>query len=200
MIVLGDGHYSRVCFFCPRHDRPLWICPVRVIHKLHPTNACFGFPWKASPLGSLMFNVGLYGAPNGGTKPYDPVLLNRKIETFVSNKGGRKMLYAQNFYTRDEFWLLFDKEAYTRARETYHAEAIFPDVVDKLLFSSERMETLTGVRRVSFASCWRQMLNWYLSLWQELLLPSALHDYYGLDHTETALYVRAAAAESPASA
>ena len=26
--------------------------------------------------------------------------------------GGRKMLYAQSFYTRDEFWALFDRAAY----------------------------------------------------------------------------------------
>ena len=168
---------------------PIWICPVRVMHPIHHTNACFGFPWRSSAVGSLMVNVGIYGAPYGGKEAYDPVLLNRTIETFVSEKGGRKMLYAQNFYTKEEFWNLFDKRAYSLARKNYYSENVFPDVVDKLLFSKDRLNTLTGVKRVSFVSCWKKMLRWYISLWEELLLPNVLHKSFGLDHTEMSLYV-----------
>ena len=136
-----------------------------------------------------MVNVGIYGAPHGGHEAYDPVLLNRAVETFVSEKGGRKMLYAQNFYTKEEFWELFDKRAYTWARKTYSSEDVFPDVVDKLLFNNTRMSALHGVKSVSFVSCWRKMLRWYLSLWEELLLPNSFHKTAGLDHTDMSLYV-----------
>ena len=89
---------------------------------IHRTNACFGFPWQSSPHRSLMFNVGVYGTPHGGTEAYDPVDLNREVEGFVSGLGGRKMLYAQTFYTQDEFWKLFDERALARRIEELYPQ------------------------------------------------------------------------------
>ena len=91
---------------------------MRVVQReIHRTNACFGFPWRSSPHGLLMFNVGVYGTPHGGAAAYDPVDLNREVERFVSDRGGRKMLYAQTFYTREEFWELFDLGACGAVRQ-----------------------------------------------------------------------------------
>ena len=78
-------------------------------------------------------------------------------------------------------------------RALYDGEGVFPEVVDKLLFGAERMDALRGVRRVSFTECWGKMLRWYLSLWQEMIVPAVLHERCGLDHTDTALYTLGAA-------
>ena len=145
-------------------------------------------PWQSSPHRSLMFNVGVYGTPHGGTEAYDPVDLNREVEGFVSGLGGRKMLYAQTFYTQDEFWKLFDERAYQLGRSMYDREGVFPEVVEKLLFGSDRMDALRGAKRVSFTACWGKMLQWYLSLWQELVVPAVFHERFSLDHTDTSLF------------
>ena len=105
-----------------------------------------------------MFNVGVYGAPHGGTA-FDPVELNRTLEARVTALGGRKMLYAQSFYTREEFWKLFDRDAYEQARTAAHASDLFADVADKLLMRPARLEQLRGVKAVSFAHCFWSMAD-----------------------------------------
>jgi len=166
---------------------PLWICPVRVTERRHPACAGFGFPYQQTPQGGVMFNVGVYGKPNRG-EHFDPVELNGALEARVTELGGRKMLYAQSFYTRDEFWQLFDREAYDKVRARYGGEAVFPDIATKLLLPPGKLEKYRGVKAVSFVQCWRAMLDWYLSLWAEALLPRSLHAAAGLTHTGTTRY------------
>ena len=151
---------------CTTGIYPLWVCPVRTQadSASAPSNAGFGFPIRgpqAAKPGTLMFNVGVYGAPHGGTA-FDPVELNRTLEARVTALGGRKMLYAQSFYTREEFWKLFDRDAYEQARTAAHASDLFADVADKLLMRPARLEQLRGVKAVSFAHCFWSMAEWYV--------------------------------------
>lgn len=153
---------------------PLWICPVRQVQERHATDAGFGFPVTRKGRGGLMFNVGVYGVPNGGA-PFDPVVVNRALEDEVSRLGGRKMMYAQSFYTTDSFWRLFNRRAYEATRARYHAAGAFPDVPTKALLGEVRLAKMAGVKPVSFAMRASDMFVWYWSLWSELLLPRALH-------------------------
>jgi hypothetical protein len=171
---------------------PLWICPVRQVQERHPTDAGFGFPVTRQGKGGLMFNVGVYGIPNNG-KPFDPILTNRALENEASRHGGRKMMYAQSFYTLDTFWQLFNKKAYEAARARFHANGVFPDVPTKSLLGEKRLARMSGVKAVSFADAAWSMAQWYFSLWSELLLPRALHASFGVLNTGEQPYISVAA-------
>ena len=174
---------------------PLWVCPVRTVadSARAPSNAGFGFPVQRGAAGArdgeLMFNVGVYGAPYGG-RSFEPVELNRALESRVSALGGRKMLYAQSFYTRDEFWALFDRAAYDAARRAARAEGLFADIADKLLLRPEKIEQLRGVKDLDFMHVFRPMARWYLSAWAHWVLPPSSHARLGLIHTEERTYAR----------
>jgi delta24-sterol reductase len=170
---------------------PLWICPVRMVGPRHPANAGFGFPVQATPPGGLMVNVGVYGQPAGGA-PFDPVVVNTALEGAATALGGRKMLYAQSFYSERDFWALFDKAAYDRVRKAYGGAAAFPDVAVKLLLGPARLARMAGVKAVSFLDAAAPMAAWYASLWQELLLPRALHAALDLNFTGMTTYARVA--------
>jgi Delta24-sterol reductase len=171
---------------------PLWVCPVRMVDKRHPYNPGFGFPVQRTAPQGLMVNVGVYGMPNEG-RPFDPVVVNKALETEASRLEGRKMLYAQSFYTDAEFWSLFDRKAYDSIRKTYGGETIFPDIATKLLLG-KRVDAMRGAKAVSFASCAGSMAAWYFSLWQEVAAPRALHAWLGLQFTGMTAYARTATA------
>ena len=161
------------------------------------------FP-SLSPLFSLSFlprtnpkktqkqvNVGVYGRPLQG-KPFDPLAVNQRLESGASRLGGRKMLYAQSFYTREEFDALFDHATYELARRAYAStdpvsrpdDFAFPDAASKLLLGDERRSKMQGVDASSgLLNAWKPMVPWYFSLWSELLLPRSLHAPLGLRHT-----------------
>lgn len=157
--------------------------------KTHSLSLCSFQPNKRK--NNLKVNVGVYGRPLQG-KPFDPLVVNRQLESGASRLGGRKMLYAQSFYTADEFDALFDHETYNLARRRYAStdpvktpeDFAFPDAASKLLLGDERREKMKGVDASSgLLDAWRPMVPWYFSLWSELLLPRALHAPLGLRHT-----------------
>ncbi len=72
-----------------------------------------------------VFNIGVYGLK---VTPYEKfVEATRKIETKTSELGGKKWLYAQNFYSEDEFWKIYDKKWYDQLRKKYRATTL-PDI------------------------------------------------------------------------
>ena len=102
------------------------------------------------------------------------------------------MLYAQSFYTREEFDALFDHATYELARRAYAStdpvsrpdDFAFPDAASKLLLGDERRSKMQGVDASSgLLNAWKPMVPWYFSLWSDLLLPRSLHAPLGLRHT-----------------
>ena len=102
------------------------------------------------------------------------------------------MLYAQSFYTREEFDALFDHATYELARRAYAStdpvnrpdDFAFPDAASKLLLGDERRAKMQGVDASSgLLNAWKPMVPWYFSLWSELLLPGACTPRCGLRHT-----------------
>ncbi|KAI1423547.1 FAD binding domain protein [Xylaria sp. FL1777] len=111
------------------HIYPLWLCPIRV--RRYTPDAAFGlhadFADPSTP--EVMINFGVWGP---GPKGYDEsVRLNRLIEHKVHELGGKKTLYAQAYYTEDEFWKTYNKPAYDAVRTKYHADHL-PSVYDKV--------------------------------------------------------------------
>ncbi|KAJ8104512.1 hypothetical protein ONZ43_g7813 [Nemania bipapillata] len=111
------------------HIYPLWVCPIRIrrsspdaAHGLHAD-----FAEASTP--ELMLNFGVWGP---GPKDYDELVrLNRLIENKVHELGGNKTLYAQAYYTEEEFWANYNKPAYDAVRTKYHADHL-PSVYDKV--------------------------------------------------------------------
>jgi delta24-sterol reductase len=166
---------------------PLWVCPVRMVAPRHPSDAGFGFPVQKTQANGLMFNVGVYGLPNEG-QPFDPVLINRALEQRATKLGGRKMLYAQSFYSAEEFWALFDRAAFERARKRYGGGEVFPCISTKLLLGEKRLQAMRGKKPVSFGPVLGPLFAWYGSLWLELLTPRFLHSSLGIHYTGMTYY------------
>ncbi|KAI1798575.1 FAD-binding domain-containing protein [Daldinia bambusicola] len=110
---------------------PVWLCPLRLrrstpdaAHGLHASFADPDYP-------EYMLNFGIWGPRPGGADYQELVRLNRAIEQKVHELRGNKTLYAQAYYTEDEFWSAYDRPAYDGVREKYRA-AHLPSVYDKV--------------------------------------------------------------------
>ncbi len=117
---------------------PLWLCPLA--------------PESKSPLLSnnlkakKIINVGVWAFYN---RSYDDVVsVNRDLEKKVRTLGGKKWLYAYAYYTKKEFWQLYDRTWYDALRAAYHAENL-PTVYDKV--RSKQHANVSAKRGVLYA-------------------------------------------------
>ncbi|KAI1102602.1 FAD-binding domain-containing protein [Jackrogersella minutella] len=108
---------------------PIWLCPIRTRRdapdSAHGLHADFADP--NSP--EFMLNFGIWGP--GPSDYKELVRLNRAIEQKVHELRGNKTLYAQAYYTEEEFWQNYNQPAYETVRERYHASHL-PSVYDKV--------------------------------------------------------------------
>lgn len=107
---------------------PLWLCPLQAPSRksMHPHPR----PGPEEDVSEEpMMNFGVWGP--GPTKYSAFVNANRRLEAKVAELGGMKWLYAQAFYTEEEFWAAFDREWYDGLRQKYKADHL-PSVFDKV--------------------------------------------------------------------
>ncbi|ETI25114.1 hypothetical protein G647_04486 [Cladophialophora carrionii CBS 160.54] len=78
---------------------------------------------------NALLNIGIWGETPAA---YLQVTINRLIERKLKSLGGMKWLYAQTFYTEDEFWDIYDKKWYDALRMKYKATGYIPSVFDKV--------------------------------------------------------------------
>jgi Delta24-sterol reductase len=111
---------------------PLWLCPLKEGPRptFHPHH-------NGRKKSNQLVNIGLWGA--GPNEKNEFIQENRDLERKLKEIGGMKWLYAQTFYTKQEFWDIYDKEWYERLREKYHA-AYLPTVYDKVNVEVEKAE------------------------------------------------------------
>lgn len=108
---------------------PLWWCPLKHGQEvaMHPKLA--NGVYQADEKSVSFLNIGVWGP--GPTDYEEFVKVNRELEQKVRELGGIKWLYAQAFYTPDEFWSIYDGKWYERLREKYNATYL-PTVYDKV--------------------------------------------------------------------
>jgi delta24-sterol reductase len=89
---------------------------------------------KDYPKSALFYDLGIYGIPQAirEGKPFDGVHLARKMENFTTEQGGAPFLYAQTFFTKEEFESTFDLTLYRLARKKWKAEGAFVDLFTKV--------------------------------------------------------------------
>lgn len=66
-----------------------------------------------------MTNIGIWGRRSSDFDTF--VQQNRRLESKVTELGGRKVLYSHSYYTELEFWELYDRKWYEDLRERYSA-------------------------------------------------------------------------------
>ena len=116
---------------------PLWLCPLRVRRddpdSGHGLHAEFADPSTEAEL----LNYGVWGPVPGDRR--EVMEKNRELEFEVQRCGGKKWLYAQAYYTEDEFWAHYDRKPYDAVREKYGA-GYLPNVYDKVKVDFEAEE------------------------------------------------------------
>lgn len=103
------------------HIYPLWLCPLRPKEN-----------YKLSPNyidTNLVINIGVWGEINGNYREF--IETNRCVENEIANLHGRKVLYAHSYYSREQFWNIYDHKWYLNLRNKYFADSVFPDIYEK---------------------------------------------------------------------
>lgn len=160
MHAFNMGHiYFLQDFYCPIENAqefidfihkelniyPLWLCPIK------PTNS----NQKLSPHfiqdTKMLIDVGVWGK----TKKYrNSISVNRLFEEYLLKVNGRKMLYAYAYYTKNEFWSIYDYEWYKNLTTKYKAMNVFPEVWGKVHVSDKSNKIKVG-RGIS-----KMLLEW----------------------------------------
>jgi FAD/FMN-containing dehydrogenase len=93
--------------------------------------------WPLYPLkpGEVYVNFGFWGTvplPAGQADGY----YNRLVEDEVSSLGGHKSLYSTSFYPEDEFYKLYNGEAYRALKRAYDGEGRLRGLYEKCVRGS----------------------------------------------------------------
>ncbi|KAK3053286.1 hypothetical protein LTR09_005455 [Extremus antarcticus] len=130
---------------------PLWLCPLKVGNEvaMHPDLAHGAYTEDKTV---SFVNVGVWGP--GPTNYAKFVDVNRKLEKKVRELGGIKWLYAQAYYTEEEFWGIYDKRWYDGIREKYKA-GYLPDVFQKV-----RVDVSKAYAKPASWSGWVKEVAW----------------------------------------
>ncbi|KAF2461130.1 hypothetical protein BDY21DRAFT_369193 [Lineolata rhizophorae] len=123
---------------------PLWLCPLLPPARARarqqqqggeagaegaPRPPAFYTGRDLRPDAPMLVNVGVWGMGPRDRARF--VAANRAVEAAVRRAGGLKCLYAHAYYTEDEFWQIYDAEAYGGLRRKYRAEGL-PSVFEKV--------------------------------------------------------------------
>ncbi|WP_344313314.1 FAD-binding oxidoreductase [Fodinicola feengrottensis] len=103
---------------------PVWVCPLRQARK--------DLTWDLYKLNPeiLYVNVGFWSSVDLAPGQPDDTH-NRLIEAEVERLGGRKSLYSTAFYSEEEFWRLYNGEAYAMLKKRYDPNGRFADLYAK---------------------------------------------------------------------
>jgi FAD/FMN-containing dehydrogenase len=102
---------------------PVWMCPLRLRGER---------TWPLYPMktGQVYVNFGFWGTvalPPGESDGY----FNRQVEDVVTELGGHKGLYSTSFYSREEFWALYNGAEYTKLKRAYDPQGRLADLYEK---------------------------------------------------------------------
>ena len=104
--------------------RPCWICPLR------PLAAAADWTLFAMKPGALYLNFGFWGSVRTSSDK-SAGHFNRRVERTVQELGGRKSLYSQSFFPEEEFWRIYNGDAYRKLKAKYDPQGAFEDLYRK---------------------------------------------------------------------
>ncbi len=104
---------------------PMWICPSKhTLDKGKYVLHNFAFDY--------LVDIGIYTGKKrkqGKPKNYYNTLLEKKVIELQGMKG----LYSESYFTKKEFWDLYNQEKYFKLKKKYDPENIFPNIYDKTI-------------------------------------------------------------------
>jgi hypothetical protein len=110
---------------------PIWLIPI----KASEVDSLFSLNSQIDP---IYLDFGVWGKY---VKHFEnSVEINRKVELEIGACHGRKCLWGQAYYTEEEFWNIYNKNAYDRLRKQNGAESRLTDIYTKVteLFNSDK--------------------------------------------------------------
>lgn len=121
----------------------------------------------------FILNFGVWGPGPKGRQNF--VDMNRRLEQKVGSFGGKKALYAQAFYTEEEFWQIYNRQDYDSLRAKYHATHLL-NVYDKVQVDYE------AEKRAVSASWMNWLLAIFWSIWPFAGVYGVLAVVFGGDY------------------
>ncbi len=107
---------------------PAWVCPVQAAG----TDTRFDL-YEMKP-GVLYLNFGFWDSVESKVK-MPAGHYNRLLEEKVTALDGRKSLYSESFYPEEEFWRLYNGEAYRRLKAKYDPQGRLLNLYQKCVRS-----------------------------------------------------------------
>ena len=103
---------------------PIWLCPIRAPAASTPFTL---YPLRPE---TIYINFGFWDTVRDRER-HPPGHWNRLIERKVVELGGWKGLYSDSYYTPEEFWHIFDHQAYSALKARYDPAGALPDLYAK---------------------------------------------------------------------
>jgi FAD/FMN-containing dehydrogenase len=103
---------------------PIWICPIG------PLGGDGRFPLYPLEPGTLYVNFGFWDVIRERT-PRTDGHYNRMVEAQVRQLGGIKSLYSESYFTPEEFWGCYERDAYEALKRRYDPQGRFGDLYGK---------------------------------------------------------------------
>jgi hypothetical protein len=106
---------------------PNWICPVR---RIHPESHYPLFLWH----GSAVNDIGFY-AYKELKKNMSSLHYNKLLERELRKYQGVKGLYSTSYFSKEEFWKMYDYDRYKKIKSEFDPQNVFPDLYEKVVGS-----------------------------------------------------------------
>ncbi len=101
---------------------PVWICPVMAY------DPSASYPLYPMIPGKLYVNFGFWDAVS---TDHEDGYFDRKVEAKVRELHGKKSLYSNAYYSRAEFWQLYNQPVYRRLKARYDPTDKLKDLYEK---------------------------------------------------------------------
>ena len=97
---------------------------------MRPLEAAGNWTLYAMEPGALYLNFGFWGSVRTSSDKADGHF-NRRIERIVQEIGGRKSLYSTSFFPEDEFWRIYNGDAYQKLKLKFDPQSAFRNLYQK---------------------------------------------------------------------
>lgn len=108
---------------------PLWYVPYKIVRKYEWINNKM---LDKNPNEELFLDIAIYGMQTNNKEKY-----YKDIEEELYKIGGIKTLISNNFYTKEEFWNIWNKDNYDEVKQKTDPDNIFRDLYTKMCITTQ---------------------------------------------------------------